>query len=221
MAGELAGKRIAVLATDGVEQVELVEPIRALEAAGAEVDLVSLRPGEIQALNHMDKGSRFPVDVTVADAKPGNYAGLVLPGGVANPDELRTDPKAVAFARHFIEADKPVAAICHGPWLLVEAGALKGRTVTSWPSLQTDIRNAGGEWVDKEVSVDQRLVTSRKPADLAAFCDKMVASLISSAEERSLDRMVEQTFPASDPLPGPSTAGGADRSIGSTTEQRV
>ena len=221
MAGELAGKRIAVLATDGFEQVELVEPIKALEAAGAQVDVIALRPGEIQGLNHMEKGNRFPVDLTVAEAKPGDYAGLVLPGGVANPDELRTDAGAVAFARAFVEADKPVAAICHGPWLLVEAGVLKGRTLTSWPSLQTDIRNAGGEWVDKEVAVDQKLITSRKPADLAAFCDKLVSVLQSAAEERSLDRMVEQTFPASDPLPGPSTIGGADREVGEASEVRA
>jgi protease I len=209
MAGELTGRKVAVLATDGVEEVELVEPLEALRAAGADVHLVSLAAGEIQAVNHMDKGRRFAVDRTVADAKASDYSGLVVPGGVANPDKLRTDEKAVAFVRAFVEADKPVAAICHGPWLLVEAGVLKGRTVTSWPSLQTDIRNAGGEWVDKEVAVDQKLVTSRKPDDLPAFCAKMLASFQSAAEERSLDRMVEQSFPASDPLPGPSTIGKA------------
>ena len=218
MAGELTGKKVAVLATDGVEQVELVESVKALEAAGAEVHLVSLKRGEIQGFNHLEKGDRFPVDLTVSEAKVGNYAGLVLPGGVANPDELRADPKAVAFVRAFVEADKPVAAICHGPWLLVEAGVLKGRTVTSWPSLQTDIRNAGGEWVDREVAVDQKLVTSRKPADLPAFCDKLVASFKSSADERSLDKMVEQTFPASDPLPPPSTIG---KGAAQGSEQRL
>ena len=216
--GPLRNRRVAVLATDGVEQVELVEPMKALTGAGAEVHLVSLRRGEIQAVNHLDKGERFPVDRTVTEAKVGDYAGLVLPGGVANPDELRTDPGAVAFVRAFVEADKPVAAICHGPWVLVEAGALKGRTVTSWPSLQTDIRNAGGEWVDKEVVVDQKLVTSRKPDDLPAFCDKVVASFKSSADERSLDKLVEQTFPASDPLPGPSTIGGG---VDAGSEQRL
>ena len=199
MSGTLSGRKVAVLATDGVEQVELVEPIRALKEAGAEVHLISIDAGEIQGLNHLDKGDRFPVD-----ANPNDYAGLVLPGGVANPDTLRTDDRAVAFARAFVEADKPVAAICHGPWLLVEAGVLKGRTITSWPSLQTDVRNAGADWVDKEVAVDQRLITSRNPDDLPAFCDKLVASLQSSLEERSLDRMVEQTFPASDPLPSPT-----------------
>ncbi len=204
MAGALAGRKVAVLATDGVEQVELVESVKALRAAGAEVHLVSIEAGEIQGLNHLDKGERFRVDQTLADANPADYAGLVLPGGVANPDTLRTNEKAVAFVRAFVEADKPVAAICHGAWLLVEAGVLKGRTLTSWPSLQTDIRNAGGEWVDKEVEVDQKLITSRRPDDLPAFCDKLVGSLSASLEERKLDRMVEQTFPASDPLPGPS-----------------
>lgn len=207
MAGELAGRKVAILATDGVEEEELVEPMKALAAAGAEVHLISLEGGEIQALNHLDMGSRFPVDRTVAEAKVADYIGLVLPGGVANPDTLRTNEAAVGFARAFIEMDKPVAAICHAPWLLVEAGVLRGRTLTSWPSLQTDIRNAGGEWVDKEVVVDQKLITSRKPADLPAFCEKLVSSLSSSAEEYSLDKMVEQTFPASDPLPGPSTIG--------------
>ena len=203
-AGPLAGRKVAVLATDGVEQVELVEPMRALREAGAEVHLVSIDAGEIQGLNHLDMGDRFRVDRTLADANPADYAGLVLPGGVANPDTLRTNERAVAFARAFVEADKPVAAICHGPWLLVEAGVLKGRTITSWPSLQTDIRNAGGDWVDREVAVDQRLITSRNPDDLPAFCDTLVSSFRASVEERSLDRMVEQTFPASDPLPSPS-----------------
>jgi protease I len=205
MAGTLAGRKVAVLATDGVEQVELVEPMKALAEAGAEVHLVSINAGEIQGLNHMDKGKRFRVDRTLADANPADYAGLVLPGGVANPDTLRTNDKAVQFARAFVEADKPVGAICHGPWLLVEAGVLKGRTLTSWPSLQTDIRNAGGEWVDKEVEVDQKLITSRNPDDLPAFCAKLVTAFNAAREEASLDRMVEQTFPASDPLPSPST----------------
>jgi protease I len=144
------------------------------------------------------------VDRVLAEANASDYAALVLPGGVANPDELRTNELAVAFVRAFMEADKPVAAICHAPWLLVEADVLKGRTVTSWPSLQTDIRNAGADWVDREVEVDQRLITSRRPGDLPAFCDKLVASLQEAAAEKRLDRMVEQTFPASDPLPGPS-----------------
>jgi protease I len=211
-AGPLRNRRVAVLATDGVEQVELVEPVRALEAAGARVDLVSLEAGEIQCFNHLDKGDRLPVDLTVDEAKVGDYDGLLIPGGVANPDLLRADERAVAFVRDFVERDKPVAAICHGPWLLVEADAVRGRTLTSWPSLKTDIVNAGGSWEDRETVVDQKLLTSRKPADLPAFCDKLVTMLASAAEERSLDRMVEQTFPASDPLPGPSAVGGSGAS---------
>ena len=210
--GALTGRRIAVLATDGVEQVELVEPVRALEAAGADVDLISLEPGEIQCFNHLDKGDRLPVDRTVDEARAGDYDGLLIPGGVANPDRLRQDERAVALVRDFVERDKPVAAICHGPWLLVEADAVRGRTLTSWPSLKTDIRNAGGEWEDRETVVDQKLLTSRKPADLPAFCDKLVTMLTSAVEERSLDRMVEQSFPASDPLPGPSSVGGGGAS---------
>ena len=211
-AGPLRNRRVAVLATDGVEQVELVDPVRALEAAGARVDLVSLEAGEIQCFNHLDKGDRLPVDLTVDEAKVGDYDGLLIPGGVANPDRLREDERAVAFVRDFVERDKPVAAICHGPWLLVEADAVRGRTLTSWPSLKTDITNAGGSWEDRETVLDQKLLTSRKPADLPAFCDKLVTMLSSAAEERSLDRMVEQTFPASDPLPGPSAVGGAGAS---------
>ncbi|MDF1502089.1 type 1 glutamine amidotransferase domain-containing protein [Roseisolibacter sp. H3M3-2] len=210
--GALKGRRVAVLATDGVELVELVEPVRALEAAGAEVDLVSLEPGEIQGFNHLDKAEALPVDRTVDEVRAGDYDGLVIPGGVANPDRLREDERAVALVRDFIERDKPVAAICHGPWLLVEADAVRGRTLTSWPSLKTDIRNAGGEWEDRETVLDQRLLTSRKPADLPAFCEKLVGMLTTAVEERSLDRMVEQTFPASDPLPGPSHVGGAGAS---------
>lgn len=210
--GALRGRRVAVLATDGVEQVELVEPVRALEAAGAEVVLVSLEAGEIQCMNHDDKGDRMPVDLTVESAKAGDFDGLLIPGGVANPDRLRADERAVQFVRDFVERDKPIASICHGPWVLVEANAVRGRTLTSWPSLQTDIRNAGGLWEDKETVLDQKLLTSRKPADLPAFCDKLVAMFTSAVEERSLDRMVEQTFPASDPLPGPSSIGGSGAS---------
>jgi len=174
MARELEGKRIAVLATDGVEQVELTEPLQAVRDAGAKADLVALADGEVQAFNHLDKGETFPVDKAVADADADDYDGLLLPGGVANPDALRTDPGAVAFTRAFFEQGKPVAVICHGPWTLVEAGVLKGRTITSWPSLQTDIRNAGGTWVDEQVHVDRGLVSSRKPDDLPAFCAKAV-----------------------------------------------
>jgi protease I len=206
MATKLEGKRIAVLATDGVEQVELTEPVKALKAAGAEVHLIGLRPGTIQGLNHFDKGDTFKVDKTVDQAKAGDYAGLVLPGGVANPDELRTNAKAVQFVREFMVSDKPVAAICHGPWTLIE-DVIEGRTLTSWPSLQTDIRNAGGEWVDRQVHADGKLITSRKPDDLPAFISKLLSSFSTAIEESKLDKMVEQSFPASDPLPGPSTVG--------------
>ena len=177
MAGRLEGKRIAFLATDGVEQVELTEPWKAVEQEGGRPELVSLESGEIQGVNHMDKGDTFPVDTTVDSADASSYDALVLPGGVANPDFLRANKDAVRFAKAFFEQSKPVAAICHGPWTLVEADVLRGRTVTSWPSLQTDIRNAGGTWVDEEVHVDPGLVTSRKPDDLPAFCDKLVEEL--------------------------------------------
>jgi protease I len=177
MAGELQGKKVAFLFTDGVEQIEYTEPRKAVEAAGAQVDLVSLKPGKIQGFNHLDKGDTFEVDETVRDADPSDYDGLVLPGGVANPDFLRTDPEAVAFTRAFFEAGKPVGAICHGPWTLVEAGVVKGRTLTSWPSLRTDIENAGGSWVDEQVHVDSGLVTSRKPDDLPAFCAKVIEEI--------------------------------------------
>ncbi|CAN5150941.1 type 1 glutamine amidotransferase domain-containing protein [soil metagenome] len=174
MASKLTGKRIAFLATDGFEQVELTQPWKAVQAAGGKADLVSLKADKIQGMNHMDKGDTFSVDKTVKDVKAADYDGLVLPGGVANPDNLRVNDDAVKFVRSFFEQKKPVAAICHGPWTLVEAGVVKGRTLTSWPSLKTDIRNAGGTWVDEEVHVDDGLVTSRKPDDLDAFCAKMV-----------------------------------------------
>ena len=173
--GKLDGKNIAILvANEGIEQVELTEPRRALEEAGATVELIAPEAGEAQAFNHLDKADTFPVDRTVADADADDYDGLMLPGGVANPDSLRTEDDAVAFVRSFFESGKPVAAICHAPWTLVEAGVVGGRRLTSWPSIQTDIRNAGGEWVDEEVVVDSGLVTSRKPDDLPAFTAKMV-----------------------------------------------
>ncbi len=174
MATELAGKTIAFLATEGVEQVELTEPWKAVEAAGGKAELVSLEGGEVQAFNHLDKGDTFTVDKTVGEATAADYDGLVLPGGVANPDFLRTDEDAVSFVRAFFEQEKPVGVICHGPWTLVEADVLKGRTITSWPSLRTDIENAGGNWVDEEVHVDSGLTSSRNPDDLPAFCAKIV-----------------------------------------------
>ena len=174
MAGELQGKKIAFLATDGVEQVEYTEPRKAVEQAGATAHLVSPKPDKIQGFNHLDKGDIFPVDKAVSDASADDYDGLVLPGGVANPDVLRTDKGAVQFVRSFFETGKPVASICHGAWTLVEADVVKGRTLTSWPSIRTDIENAGGAWVDEEVHTDRGLVTSRKPADLPAFNAKIV-----------------------------------------------
>ena len=174
MANELQGKRVAFLATDMVEQVELTEPWKAVEAAGAKPELISLEEGEIQGFNHYDKGDTFKVDKTVEEARADDYDALVVPGGVGNPDTMRADENAVQFVRDFFEQSKPVGVICHGPWMLVEAGVVRGRKVTSWPSLQTDIRNAGGEWVDEQVVVDQGLVTSRKPDDLSAFNAKIV-----------------------------------------------
>jgi protease I len=174
MANELQGLKIAFVATDGVEQVELTEPLKAAKNAGAQVELISMKPGQIQGFNHLDKADTFPVDRTAAEVSASDYDALVLPGGVANPDALRTNKDVVRFVREFFEQSKPVAAICHGPWTLVEANVVRGRTLTSWPSLQTDIRNAGGNWVDEEVHVDQGLVTSRKPDDLPAFCAKMI-----------------------------------------------
>ncbi len=174
MVAELQDKRIAFLATDGVEQVELTEPWKAVKDAGGTPELVSVKPGKIQGVHGMDKADTFDVDVVVDQANARDYDALVLPGGVANPDKLRTHPPAVAFVRACFTAGKPVAAICHGPWMLVEADEVRGRTLTSWPSLKTDIENAGGTWVDRELVVDRGLVTSRKPADLAAFCPKIV-----------------------------------------------
>jgi protease I len=183
MARTLEGKRIAFLATDMVEQVELTEPWKAVEQAGGKPELVSLKSGEIQAAQHFDKGDTFEVDRPVEEARAGDYDGLVLPGGVANPDLLRMDENAVAFTREFFEQGKPVAAICHGPWTLVEAGVVRGRTLTSFPSLQTDIRNAGGTWVDREVVVDHGLVTSRNPDDLPAFNAKLVEEFAEGRHE--------------------------------------
>jgi protease I len=175
MAGELEGQKIAILAADGVEQVELEEPRKAVEGAGAEVELLSIQSDEIQAMNgDIDKGDTFAVDREVSDASVDDYDGLILPGGTMNPDNLRTDESAVRFVQDFFKTGKPVGSICHGPWILVEADVARGRKVTSYPSIRTDLRNAGAEVVDEEVVVDEGLVTSRNPDDLEAFCAKLV-----------------------------------------------
>jgi protease I len=172
---DLQGKQIAFLvANEGIEQVELTEPWQAVQQAGGTPRLIAPKSGQAQAYNHLDRADRFDVDQTAAAADPGDFAGLVLPGGVANPDALRMDKDAVEFVRGFFDAGKPVAAICHAPWSLVEADVVRGRRLTSWPSLQTDLRNAGAEWVDEQVVVDRNLVTSRKPDDLPAFTEKMI-----------------------------------------------
>jgi protease I len=184
MADKLQGKRIAfVAAPEGVEQIELTSPWEVVEKEGGKPELLSTEEGEIQAFNHLDKGDTFHVDRTISDASPSDYDALVLPGGVANPDFLRMDDDAISFIRGFFEEAKPVAVICHGPWTLVEADVLRGRTITSWPSIQTDIRNAGGTWVDEEVVVDQGLVSSRKPDDLPAFNAKLVEEFAEGKHE--------------------------------------
>jgi protease I len=180
MANELNGRRIAfVAANEGMEQVEFTEPWKAVQEAGGRPELLAPEPGQVQAFNHLDKGDTFPVDRAVGQADPDDYDGLVLPGGVANPDQLRTEPAAVSFVQAMFEAGKPAAVICHGPWTLIEGNLVAGRTLTSWPSLRTDIRNAGGTWVDSQVQVctagPNVLITSRKPDDLPAFCAELVA----------------------------------------------
>jgi protease I len=171
---ELTGMKVAILVADGFEQVELTEPKKALDDAGAETSIVSPAQGEVQGWKHFDKADKFKVDVPLEQADAATFDALLLPGGLANPDQLRTLPKAVQFVRKFFDAGKPVASICHGPWTVIEAGAAKGRTVTSWPSLKTDLTNAGAKWVDQEVVADNGLVTSRKPADIPAFNRKML-----------------------------------------------
>ncbi len=175
MAEDLSGKKIAFLvAQEGVEEVELTKPWQAVEQAGATPELIAPQSGEVQAFQHLDKSKTYRVDKTLAAADPGDYDGVVLPGGVANPDQLRTEPKAIEFLQRFFAEGKPVGVICHGAWTLVEADLVRGRTLTSWPSLRTDIRNAGGDWVDEQVVVDEGLVSSRNPDDLPAFCAKIV-----------------------------------------------
>ena len=192
--GKLSGKRVAILATDGVEQSELTDPRRALDDAGALTQLVSPKQGMVKAWQHGNWSREFQVDVPLARARVDNYDALVLPGGVMNPDRLRMDPAAVEFVRSFFKAGKPVAAICHAPWLLVEAGVVRGRTVTSFPSLQTDLQNAGADWVDREVIADEGLVTSRKPADIPAFNSKMIEEFAEGVHEgqRRAARMSSQ-----------------------------
>jgi protease I len=184
MGQQLSGIRVAILATDGFEQSELFDPRRSLHQAGANTEVVSLKSGEIKGWNHKDWGQTIAVDKTVDSADAKNFDALLLPGGVMNPDNLRMDAKAVAFVKAFFAAKKPVAAICHGPWMIVEAGAAKGRTLTSWPSLKTDIQNAGGRWVDQETVVDANLVTSRNPNDIPAF-NREVAKLFATAQSRA------------------------------------
>ena len=184
MAGKLDGKKIAFLFADGVEQVELEEPLKAVKGEGAEAELISLETGEVQAFNHLDHGDKIKVDKAVSEADASDYDGLVVPGGVANPDFLRGDEDAMSFVKAFFEAGKPAGVICHGPWVLVETGVVDGMKVTSWPSLETDIRNAGGNWVDEEVVVDKGLVTSRKPDDLPAFCSKIVEEFCEGRHEK-------------------------------------
>lgn len=174
MEQKLAGKKVAILVTDGFEQVEMTKPREALREAGAETVIVSLSSGKIQGMNHADKGDKFDVDLALDEARPEKFDALLIPGGLMNPDQLRSTDKALEFVRHFFENGKPVAAICHAPWVLIDAGVIRGRTVTSWPAIKTDVRNAGATWIDQEVVVDNGLVTSRKPDDIPAFNEKMI-----------------------------------------------
>jgi protease I len=174
MAGKLDGKKVAILVADGFEQVEMTKPRQALNDAGAETTIVSVKSGKIQGMNHADKGDKFDVDLTLDQAHAEEFDALMIPGGLMNPDTLRSTPEALEFTRHFFAERKPVAAICHGPWVLIDAGVVRGRTLTSWPAIQTDVRNAGAKWVDEEVVVDNGLVTSRKPDDIPAFNKKMI-----------------------------------------------
>jgi protease I len=170
----LQGRRVAILVANGFEQVELTEPRKALDQAGAKTEIISPAEGQVKGWNHTEWGEKLPVDVTLSQAKPESYDALLLPGGVMNPDKLRMNPAAVRFVKHFVDAGKPVAAICHGPWTLIEAGGVRGRKLTSWPSLQTDLKNAGASWVDQQVVRDGPLVTSRKPDDIPAFNQEMI-----------------------------------------------
>ena len=183
MAGKLDGKKVAILVADGFEQVEMTKPRDALEEAGAETKIVSLKPGQIQGMHHADKGDKVDVDLTVTDARPEEFDALMIPGGLFNPDALRANEDALEFARHFFRESKPVAAICHGPQVLISADLVRGRKMTSWPAIKVDMRNAGARWVDEEVVVDNGLVTSRKPDDIPAFNRKMIEEFCEGRHE--------------------------------------
>ena len=183
MAGKLDGKKVAILVADGFEQVEMTEPRKALQNAGAETRIVSPKSGQIQGMNHADKGDKFDVDLELDEARPEDFDALMIPGGLMNPDQLRSTPTALEFTRHFFREGKPVAAICHGPWVLIDAGVVRGRTLTSWPAIKTDVKNAGGKWVNEEVVVDNGLVTSRKPDDIPAFNAKMIEEFCEGRHE--------------------------------------
>ena len=182
MANELRGRRVAIMAADMLERVELTEPRKAIEEAGAETELISLKPGKVRSFDHFDPSKEFKVDRTVQEARPEDYDALFLPGGVGNPDQLRMDRDAMAFVRSFYESGRPIGAICHAPWVLIEADVVRGRRVTSWPSLQTDIRNAGGQWVDEPVVIDGQLATSRGPDDLPAYTKALVEHFAKAPE---------------------------------------
>ena len=183
MAGRLDGKKVAILVADGFEQVEMTKPREALDEAGAETKIVSLKPGKIQGMHHADKGDKFDVDLTLDEARPEEFDALMIPGGLMNPDSLRSNVAALEFTRHFFRESKPVAAICHGPWVLIDAGVVRGRTLTSWPAIKTDVKNAGGKWINEEVVVDNGLVTSRKPDDIPAFNKKMIEEFCEGRHE--------------------------------------
>ena len=183
MARKLDGKKVAILVTDGFEQVEMTKPREALDEAGAETKIISLKPGKIQGMNHADKGDKFDVDLTLDEARPEEFDALLIPGGLMNPDALRSNDEALEFTRHFFREGKPVAAICHGPWVLIDAGVVRERTLTSWPAIKNDVKNAGGKWVNEEVVVDNGLVTSRKPDDIPAFNKKMIEEFCEGRHE--------------------------------------
>jgi protease I len=183
MERKLDGKKVAILVTDGFEQVEMTKPREALDEVGAETKIVSLKPGKIQGMHHADKADKFDVDLTLDEARPEEFDALLIPGGLMNPDALRSNEDALEFTRHFFREGKPVAAICHGPWVLIDAGVVRGRTLTSWPAIKTDVKNAGGKWVNEEVVVDNGLVTSRKPDDIPAFNKKMIEEFCEGRHE--------------------------------------